>query len=95
MNDEGMLCTLKRKDLHQGTMAMVAPWPMGREVCLVSHSQGLRAKNKKHTFRFRSLLCYIGVSKNRGTPKWMVKIMENRIKKDDLEVPLFLETSIF
>ena len=32
------------------------------------------------------------VSKNRGTPKWMVKIMENPIKMDDLGVPLFLET---
>ena len=26
------------------------------------------------------------------TPKWMVKIMENPIKMDDLGVPLFLET---
>ena len=34
------------------------------------------------------------VSKNRGTPKWMVKIMENPIKTDDLGVPLFLETPI-
>ena len=34
------------------------------------------------------------VSKNRGTPKWMVKIMENPIKMDDLGVPLFLETPI-
>ncbi len=25
-------------------------------------------------------------------PKWMVKIMENPIKMDDLGVPLFLET---
>ena len=32
------------------------------------------------------------VSKNRDTPKWMVKIMENPIKMDDLGVPLFLET---
>ena len=32
------------------------------------------------------------VSENRGTPKWMVKIMENPIKMDDLGVPLFLET---
>ena len=32
------------------------------------------------------------VSKNRGTPKWMVKIMENPIKMDDLGgPPLFLE----
>ena len=29
-----------------------------------------------------------------GIPKWMVKIMENPIKMDDLGVPLFLETSI-
>ena len=34
------------------------------------------------------------VSKNRGTPKWMVKIMENPIKMNDLGVPLFLETPI-
>ena len=36
------------------------------------------------------------VSKNRGIlpPKWMVKIMENPIKMDDLGVPLFLETPI-
>ena len=38
---------------------------------------------------------YMGVSKNRGgPPKWMVKIMENPIKMDDLGVPLFLETPI-
>ena len=34
------------------------------------------------------------VSKNRGTPKWMVRIMENPIKMDDLGVSLFLETPI-
>ncbi len=27
-------------------------------------------------------------------PKWMVKIMENPIKMDDLGIPLFLETPI-
>ena len=27
---------------------------------------------------------HVGVSKNRGTPKWMVKIMETPIKMDDL-----------
>ena len=37
---------------------------------------------------------HLGVSKNRGIPKWMVKIMENPIKIDDLGVPLFSETSI-
>ena len=26
----------------------------------------------------------MGVSKHKGTPKWMVKIMENPIKMDDL-----------
>ena len=34
---------------------------------------------------------HLGVSKNRGTPKWMVKIMENTIKMDDLGgFPIFL-----
>ena len=37
---------------------------------------------------------YMGVSKNRNTPKWMVKIMETPIKMDDAGVPLFLETPI-
>jgi len=33
------------------------------------------------------------VSENRGTPKWMVKIMEHPIKMDDLgEKTIFLET---
>jgi len=36
----------------------------------------------------------LGVSKNRGTPKWMVKIMENPIKMDDLGIPLVSETPI-
>ena len=35
------------------------------------------------------------VSKNRGTPKWMMKIMENPIKMDDLGVPLFLEMPMY
>ena len=49
----------------------------------------------RHTFRGHgSLRECMGVSKNRGTPKWMVKIMENPIKIDDLGVPLFLETPV-
>ena len=35
---------------------------------------------------------HMDISKNRGTPKWMV-IVENPIKIDDLGVPLFSETS--
>ena len=38
---------------------------------------------------------YVGVSKNRGTPKWMVKKMENPVEMDDLGVPLCSETSMF
>ena len=30
-----------------------------------------------------------------GPPKWMVKIMENPIKIDDLGVPVFLETPTY
>ena len=40
---------------------------------------------------FRKWWFHLGVSKNMGTPKWMVKIMENPSKMDDLGVPLFLE----
>ena len=36
---------------------------------------------------------HLGVSKNGGTPKWTVIILENPIM-DDLGVPLFLETPI-
>ena len=34
----------------------------------------------------------MGVSENRGTPKWMEFRMENPIKMDDLRVPPFSET---
>ena len=37
---------------------------------------------------------YMGVSKNRGTPKWMV-YNGTPFKMDDLGVPLFSETSIY
>ena len=46
------------------------------------------------TFGWRSGGSHMDVSKNRGgPPKWMVKIMENPIKMDDLGVPLFLKLS--
>ena len=37
----------------------------------------------------------MGVSKNNGTPKWMVKIRENPIKMDDLGgIPILGNTHI-
>ena len=46
-------------------------------------------------FFYNLLILYSDVSKNRGTPKWMVNIMENPIKMDDLgDFPIFLETPI-
>ena len=41
-------------------------------------------------------IVYMDVSKNRGTPKWMVKIMENPIKMDNLGgfLPIFGLTPI-
>ena len=40
---------------------------------------------------------HMGVSKNKGTPKWMVKIMENPIKMDDLggKTPIFGNIHIY
>ena len=37
----------------------------------------------------------MGVSKNSGTRKWMVFLMENPINMDDLGVPLLLETPTY
>ena len=48
----------------------------------------------QHKCMERSNSLYMGVSKNRDTPKWMV-YMENPIKMDDLGVPLFSETPIY
>ena len=42
---------------------------------------------------FHNMFVYLDVSKNRGTPKWMV-YMENSVKMDDLGVPPFSETPI-
>ena len=43
---------------------------------------------------FQELTIYGCFTKNRHTPKWIVKTMENPITMDDLGVPLFLETPI-
>ena len=48
---------------------------------------------KPRLVKYYNLARYMDVSENSGTPKWMVKIMENPIKMDDLGgPPLFLET---
>ena len=38
---------------------------------------------------------HMGVSKNSGTPKWMVYKGKPYEQMDDLRVPLFLETPIY
>ena len=53
---------------------------------------GLLKIHKGWSKSYIYIYIYMGVSKNRGTPKWMVKIMENPIKMDDLGVHLFSET---
>ena len=50
---------------------------------------------RNHVIFIKRVVFHRGVSKNRDTPKWTVKIMEHLIKMDDLGVPpLFLETPI-
>ena len=53
------------------------------------------ADHERSAWSWTPLKKYMGVSKNRGTPKWMVDFMENPIKIDYLGVPLFLETPIW
>ena len=43
---------------------------------------------------YRRICKRMGVSKNSGTPKWMVYNGKPLLKWDDLGVPLFVETSI-
>ena len=67
------------------------PKPLGAIITFVPHVQtpglqlGLRPGDGNNTLRIKQ---YMGVSKNRDTPKWMVKIMENPIKMDDSGVPI-------
>ena len=69
------------------------PTPPKGELALGVFFGGRFFGNGRKTQGAWSFLCYMGVSKNRGTPKWMV-YKENPIKMDDLGVPLFSETSI-
>ena len=55
--------------------------------------EGVFLGRRVFTQRVWRFSMYMGVSKNRGTPKWMV-YKETPIKMDDLGVPLFSETSI-
>ena len=71
-------------------------WPVKPEDSSCSSPWMPRGKLPTQWWRMRgSGPGYMDVSKNRGTPKWMVKIMENPIEMGDLGVPLFLETSIW
>ncbi len=64
---------------------------IGNKKCV--HHESMSSPKKLY---IHYIITYMDVSKNRATPKWMVKIMGNPIKMDDLEVlPLFLETPIY
>ena len=60
-------------------------------MCLEFLELSSRAPTKNTSLRFDFDM---DVSKNRGTPKWMVKIMENPTKMDDLggNTPIFGNT---
>ena len=82
---------LQRQDTHQGDLKSSRPNPPKKTLDVTRNGgKGGETGFKDEAF-FGSC---VGVSKNRGTPKWMVKTMENPIKMDDLGVPLFSETSM-
>ena len=58
------------------------PSPGGQREKLFSEAM----KNTTYRGVVNYMGVHLGVSKNRGTPKWMVKTMENPIKMDDLGV---------
>ena len=73
---------------------------VGKHIYICWYLQAIIQKKEPWTplklhFLLNMVIVYLGVSINRGTPNWMVKIMENPIKMDDLGVPLFLETPIY
>ena len=83
---------------HGSKTGVPIPLSWGSRLAFVHQRQGVQFWKNTIGRRWAkiSLLIWvfpkIGVSM--GIPKWMVKIMENPIKMDDLGVPLFLETSI-
>ena len=62
---------------------------------IITHQRWVFCLHRKTNGKRLAVGRNMGVSKNKATPKWMVKIMENLIKMDDLGVPLFSETSIW
>ena len=65
---------------HQEDSALVAdiiPVSIGREMAV---KVGDPLEAGRHLLEWHALETYMAVSKNRGTPKWMVKIMESPIK---------------
>ncbi len=92
-----LISSLLKKHHQIGTsMASIFSWHFST---MVPTPSALAAKliSLKSLRNLRDKSCFMGVSKNRGIfpPKWVVKIMENPMKMDDLGVPLFLETSIY
>ena len=72
-------------------MKVVSQLPFFSGAILVSRGVVVLSYTQFHVGRL-----HLGVSKNRGTPKWMVKIMGNPYEQmDDLGVPLFLETPTY
>ena len=71
---------------------LTVPYLFESKLSGVPHYQVTRldSTSEAQIYRERESGGYTDVSKNRGTPKWMVKIMENPIKMDDLGgTPIF------
>ena len=77
-------------------------WPIFRDLWVIPHAKVLDIWLAFNPHRVATLCSsfsrenwssqQMDVSKNKGIPKWMVYIMENPIKMDDLGIPLFLQT---
>ena len=78
----GVILTTSELTLHQRDIGSLA-----RTSGMAFSTLGLKNRFVKldHFPNFRvKIKKYMGGSKNRGTPKWMVKIMEIPIQMDDL-----------